>query len=407
VEEEFFFEGTAKAYGAALPDAPYKSRILVRRPTDPKRFNGTAVVDWNNVTLGFDKDVAWIPMHRTFMDRGYVSVSVAAQRLSIDGSPLALRQHDPARYGSLLHPGDEYSFDIFSQAAEAVLSPLVLDGLRPRLERRLAVGASQSASRLKTYINDVHRDARLFDGFMPQIIGAAGVDRTVAPVLWLNSQAEATTPVPADSEKFRLWEAAGPGHTTYGSDRYQDAMLTHAATAGRAGVGWDRDDALAWGFQEEPGSCQTANYYTWGYLWSAGLVALDDWVRTGKAPKPQPRVARNEDGSRQFDARGNILGGVRLPVIDAPIASYFAGGNPAPPADPCGVAGGAMALKGSTRIFDAATLKELYPTPQAYLRQFDASLKRNVAAGLVLPEAAADLTRTSRLAATWLEAHTR
>ena len=377
VEEEFFFSGTAKAYdtSAPLPDRQYKSRILVRRPSDPKAFNGTVVVDWNNVTLAFDKDVSWIPMHRSLMARGYAYVSVAAQMLSIEGSPLALKQHDPVRYGSLSHPGDQYSFDIFSQAAEAVLDPKVLGKLRPRLERRLAVGASQSASRLKTYINEVHREARLFDGFGPQIIGSADVDRTVAPVVWVNSSAEATTAVPADSGLFRLWEIAGPGHTSYGSDRYQDAMLQYAVTGGRMGA-YDPEDGLSWGYQTQPGSCQTSNYFVSGYAWSAALVALDNWVKTGKAPEPQPRVARNADGSRKFDENGNILGGVRLPLIEAPIATYFAGGNPAPTTDPCGLAGGAMALKGTTRVFDAATLKTLYPKPDSYLAKFDAALAR-------------------------------
>jgi hypothetical protein len=408
VEEEFFFEGKAKAYDVAapVPELPYKTRILVRRPTDPKAFNGTVVLDWNNVTLGFDKDVAWLPMHPTMMKRGYVSVSVAAQYCSIHCSPLALKQYDPLRYGSLNHPGDNYSFDIFSQAAEAVLDPKVLGKLRPGLERRLAVGASQSAIRLKTYINKVHREARVYDGFGPQIIDSAGVDRSVAPTLWLNSTGEATTPVPADSRLFRLWELAGPGHTSYGSDRYQDAVLTNAATGGRAGA-YDHEDALAWGYQRQPGSCQTANYSVSGYAWSAALVALDTWVRTGKAPKPQPRVARNANGSRKFDAHGNILGGVRMPLMEAPIASYFAGFNVAPTeTDPCGVAGGAAYLKGTTRIFDAPTLKELYPTPQAYLKKFDAGLQRAVAAGIVLPEGAPDLERRSRIAAKWVAAAT-
>jgi hypothetical protein len=149
VEQEFFFQGTARALGEAEPSGAYTSRILVRRPSSPKDFNGTVVLDWDNVTLAFDKDVSWAPMHRTIMDRGFAYVAVAAQLLSIEGSPIALKPYDLVRYGALSHPGDDYSYDIFSQAAEAVLDPKVLGALRPKLERRLAVGASQSASRLK------------------------------------------------------------------------------------------------------------------------------------------------------------------------------------------------------------------------------------------------------------------
>ena len=404
IEQEFFFEGTAMTPTEESRTTAYKSRILVRRPTDPQAFNGTVIVDWNNVTLAFDKDVSWAPMHRTIMNRGFAYVSVAAQRLSIEGSPLALKQYDPVRYGSLSHPGDDYSFDIFSQAAQAALHPKVLGSLRPHVERRLALGASQSASRLKSYINDVHAKARVFDGFSPQIIGAEDVKRDLAPILWVNSQAEVpSTPVPADSGKFRLWELAGPGHTSYGSDRYQDAVLQYSASNGNIGA-YDAKDALAWGYQKAAGECLTANYISSTWVWSAALVALDTWVRTGKAPAPQPRAARAADGTRLFDDRGNMLGGVRLPYMQAPIASYFTGLNMAPTTDPCGRVGGAAALKGTTRVFDAATLKTLYPTPAAFSAKFEKAVRDSLASGVLLPEGAADLRARAKDAAAWLAA---
>src|SRR4051794_33847629 len=152
VEQEFFYEGTARAADGTT--APYKSRILVRRPSDPAKFNGSVVLDWDNVTVPDDTDVGWLPMHTTIMERGLVYVAVAAQRLSIEASPIALKQYVPVRYGSLSPPGDTYSFDIFSQAAEAVLDPVVLGTLRPLVTRRIGIGASQSGSRLHDYIND-------------------------------------------------------------------------------------------------------------------------------------------------------------------------------------------------------------------------------------------------------------
>src|SRR5213593_1224746 len=58
VEEEFFLSGTATGYTSAAPlrtdgrwtatpgsTAAYKTRILVRRPADGKRFNGTVLVE--------------------------------------------------------------------------------------------------------------------------------------------------------------------------------------------------------------------------------------------------------------------------------------------------------------------------------------------------------------------------
>ena len=49
VEEEFFVRGTANVYDwdsaghvtVRTADAPYTTRILMRRPVDPARFSGT------------------------------------------------------------------------------------------------------------------------------------------------------------------------------------------------------------------------------------------------------------------------------------------------------------------------------------------------------------------------------
>ena len=60
VEEEFFFSGTANAYstpalqtGAVTSSGnPYKSRMIVRRPTDASKFNGVVIVEWINGDAG-------------------------------------------------------------------------------------------------------------------------------------------------------------------------------------------------------------------------------------------------------------------------------------------------------------------------------------------------------------------
>jgi hypothetical protein len=405
IEQEFFFEGTARTYGDdTVETTPYRSRILVRRPTDPHVFNGTVVLDWNNVTIPHDRDVAWAPIHATLLERGYAYVSVAAQRLGVEISPIGLKQYDPVRYGGLNHPGDDWSFDIFSQGAEAVLDDKVIGDLRPCVQRRVGMGASQSAGRLKTYINTVQEQAGVFDGFTPQISSAAGVRRDLVPIIWVNSTAEANSAIPADSELFRLWELAGAAHTSHQSSSYQDQMLTYSHTNGNAGK-WDAEEAGAWGYQARPGDCLTRNYFQAGYAWSAALVTLDEWIRTGKAPAPQPRV-EFADGARVFDEHGHVKGGIRSPLVDVPIASYFAGIAPPPGADPCGQVGGRVVLSGFTRVFDAATLEALYPTPQDYLAKFDAAVDAALAAGQLLVEGAEQLRRRALEAAKFIAAAT-
>lgn len=400
VEEEFFFEGVATDAGGA--ERPYKSRILVRRPSHPKVFNGSVVLDWTNVTVPDDTDVSWQPMHPTIMKRGFVYVAVAAQRLAIEASPLALKQYDPVRYGSLSHPGDDFSFDIFSQASEAVLDPKVLGPLRNKLQRRLALGASQSGGRLKTYINDWQDKHRVFDGLGPQIANPNGVRRDVAPVLWLQSQSETgSTIVEPDSGLFRLWELAGPAHAPNAYSQYQNSTYVYSHSNG-ATRPYDHDRDNAWGYRNNPGQCIVRNFFNASFGYQAQLVALDDWVRTGTAPASMPRTAR--DGTRRlYDEHDNVLGGIRNPQLDVPIASYFAGGIPTGTRNPCGVAGGNLPLTGTTSMFDAAKLERLYPEPGDYLRTFEASIASALANGFILPEGAEELRARAKDAAAYVD----
>src|SRR5690348_6732957 len=61
-QSEFFISGQASSYAPTAPlgsdgqwqvapatTAPYTTRIVVYRPADPARFNGTVVVEWLNV----------------------------------------------------------------------------------------------------------------------------------------------------------------------------------------------------------------------------------------------------------------------------------------------------------------------------------------------------------------------
>ena len=117
-EQEFFYSGTATNLKRGV-SAPYESRMLVRLPSNPKKFNGTVIVEWLNVTGGNDLETAW-PVEGTYlMEHGYGYVGVSAQLVGADFLPT----WDPERYAGILHPGDEFSFDIFSQSMQALRNP--------------------------------------------------------------------------------------------------------------------------------------------------------------------------------------------------------------------------------------------------------------------------------------------
>jgi hypothetical protein len=145
VQEEFFVSGTACCYrqvGTAGNDghwtaevagsAPFRTRIIVRRPADPGRFSGTLLLEWLNVSSSFEADLEWAYMHEEIVRGRHAYVAVSAQFIGVHGGEgvlsfarwfPGLRGSDPKRYGTLTIPGDQYSFDIFRQIGMALGPP--------------------------------------------------------------------------------------------------------------------------------------------------------------------------------------------------------------------------------------------------------------------------------------------
>ena len=147
--------------------------MVVLTPADPDRFNGTVLVEWLNVSGGIDAPAVWMMAHREMVRAGYAYVAVSAQRVGVEGganligADLSLKRQDPTRYASLHHPGDAFSYDIFSQTGRLIKDAQrddILRGLRP--EHVVALGESQSALYLTTYINAVDALAQVYDGFL-------------------------------------------------------------------------------------------------------------------------------------------------------------------------------------------------------------------------------------------------
>lgn len=396
VAEEHFLEGTATRYRAkgdapltpdgrwdAEPDgtADYRTRVLVVRPVDPAAGNGTAVVQWLNVTAGYDLGTA----DDDELLSGYVWVGVSAQKVGIDGFPPEapaysgrqapmppLKVWDPERYSSLVHPGDPYSFDIFTQAGAAVRSGDLTGGLR--IERVIATGASQSGARLTTYINAVHPLVGLYDAFVPTITSGAGTllgdippnsptvdvsrrmartrtrDDVTTPVMIVNSECEAVAMYPTrrdDDDSFRFWEVAGAPH------------VVAVAPAKEPREGGRIDNPL-----------------TYRPVLSAAYGAVHRWLVDGTRPPSQPRIEFADDGTIVRDSYGNAIGGIRLPEMGAPIAEYHGRDD----------ATGLLALYGWARPFTRDELGSLYRSRDAYADAFRAAVDDIAATGALRPE---------------------
>ncbi len=421
--DEHLATGTASAYAPAGPRSPdgrwevtpretaeFTTRLVVHRPSDSARANGTVIVEWLNVTGGLDVPAVWMATHRHLIRDGYTWVGVSAQRVGIEGGGvmpgLGLRQTDPERYEPLHHPGDGYSFDIVSQIGSAVRSVL-RDRHQLPVERVIVTGASQSAFYLTTYINAIDPRDAVFDAFLLQ--GRAGTgapiegwdptainpasapdvatrrarlggrdrirDDVRVPVLVVQSETDVFGALgyfparQADGDRFRLWEVAGAAHCdTYflsASPRDSGSLPVEALAdlVGRAeSTGIPTEVPINSGPQMH-------------YVLQRAFDALDQWTRTGTAPPSAARLEADREGNLVVDTLGIARGGLRTPWVDAPTRILSGLGQP----------GNVTDLFGTTRPLDPPALSGRYPRGRDdYVRQFSDATRAAVQTGFLL-----------------------
>jgi hypothetical protein len=411
-QAEYFISGTAKAYGAAASPAPYKVRVQVMRPMNPRKANGTAVVEWSNVTAGYEIPLGWVWTHPHVMNQGDVFVMVGTQEAGICGdmspdpaiqacSPTSLKGWDPVRYGALHHPGDQYAFDIYSQAIQAVVhaghvNPVA--GLQ--IEHVIAYGQSQSAKELNPYLcNGADAAAHLIDA---ALIGADGgrlplTCRPRVPVIKLWSE-ESATPVRSTSgPNLRIWMLPGAPHEDSWQTKYEEAWTNYNMLGLQPSLPTNRTmqaDAGNYGQQDLPNAAQsgtclpTGDSYPRRYVDDAAVQALKDWMIRGTPAPSFPSVvfasSRPIDTpvstttDFQHDRYFNTLGGLRSPVLDVPVATYV---------------GPTCVLSGETIPLAAVELSQLYPSHQAYVDKMHASIGSAVRKGAMLPVDGSDLMK--------------
>jgi len=401
-ENEYLFAGTAKTFPPSeLPPAPYRSRMIVWTPSDPARFNGTTVVEWAQVSdFGqFELTVELNYQAPMLEAQGYAFVLVSAEEGGVCDStpngctPTSLEGADPDRYGTLEHPGDPYSYDIFNQALQALkrptgLAPLgplttrsvIAEGFQASIDKWYPVGAPDPArfsgrpfgiyGALNAYLaSGADADARLADGFL--IDGGAPADPPIyrVPTLHhLDESAIRRVPTP-DGPNHVTWEVVGAAHTDrWATDHFKYPTTNWPPRLARAEEEARRDQYD--GFAPDAGgaTCKpgrdTGTAYPRRLTLDAALVALDRWIANGTPAPSAARIQRVDappdapTDKLARDADGNAIGGLRSPIIDVPIGVYDGEG--------C-VETGTMAPLPPER------LAQLHPTHRSYVERFTAA----------------------------------
>lgn len=436
-EREFTMSGTANVYrqngtwgtdgkwnvAVSQPNLPYTTRLLVRYPTNPAKFNGTVVVEWLNDTTGGDQDPVWSEIYNNVLNQGYAYIGVTAQATGVKD----LKTWDPSRYARLSASSDGQSYDIFTQTAQAATTQYatLLGGLKPNAI--IGAGDSQSAFRVDTYVNAFQPLSKAYNGFIGvgRYVGASplagGIVTTsplpafvrsdnTAPFIQLNTEGDeeellASYVRQADTNYLRTWELPGAAHIDAHEAEYEIATIARE-------VPTLPPVKCSFGIPVTIGSItlHEADNMPLFELENAALADMQKWLTKGVAPPKGAQISTNPFWFNTIfrDQYGNALGGTRLPDIQVPIESYSAI-NVVEPETNLNVLGalseifsavtgesseipsslrasGLCMLSGFATPFSHSTLERLYPTHASYVSKFTAAAKESLAAGFLTPE---------------------
>jgi hypothetical protein len=402
VEEEYFVEGFADVYSyvsdppvrgqkAVVASLPYKTRFIVRRPASAADFNGTVGIEWWNSTAQFDTAPVYDASAAYFGRTGavYVGFTNAQQSLFylVFGCP-QLGTNIPqcaGRYASLFLLENGQAYEIGSQLANLLKNgpnsplPAGFD-----VQRIYHAGQSQQGGSVTTYSGEFHLPG-VNDGYFIQAAGGRarrlsdasptfppgdpqGRAPTDLPVPVIRAQTETDMfgvllggTRQTDTPTFRYYELAGTAHNVVHKD-------IEAIPAGVFGP----DPIFLEDVCEFPMNTSGDGPVFGAYLYNAMWENLELQVRFGIDPPHGELIATGPAGIER-DAFGNALGGIRLPQLDVPIATYGPSNSPdpdlvlPPPLDQLGLL--ICRLSGSVFPFDAGTLAALYGNHGAYVSQ--------------------------------------
>ena len=371
VAKEYFITGTANG-------APYSTRILLRQPSDPRRFSGLVVAEAMHPS-GY----SWMfAFNRAYiMGEGHASLEIVT-------TPGPVTQANAERYKTLRVQQGQAN-EILAQAGALVKGHAAggpLGALRTR--RLVLMGTSASARILTNYLpaHGVHRmpgGGPIFDGFLPTSIGG---DEKIPPVDVPLIQMPTMTEVAgaaAGGNKYRRADGDRPGDQFR---IYEVAGMSHN----------DSRDNLTYA----PDPCRyPVSRFPVGAGMSVGLHHLIAWVDKGIVPPRAEYITVDGDTANDgsllaLDADGNVKGGIRTTYVDLPLKKYGAPNeaNPAPIPNPSSHVrnredGAAFycRIAGYETPLPAARLKMLYGSSQDYRQKVERRLNQLIAEGWFVP----------------------
>ena len=433
IEDEYFLTGTANIYeedargtlSVRTPDAPYTTRILVRRPADASRFSGNVVIEVLNATAMYDIDRDWMLTWRKIVRDGDIYIGFTSKGHVVD----ALKRFDPIRYADInwANPTPDreapgpIGFDFLPAYELGLVWDMLIDlakvlrtdsPMNPIAEYGknwlYLAGWSQSGSYLARIINTFAylpencANGPLFDGYFNTGSGAGNkvlnsyatstrfflgggapngsILCSKEPLMAVNTESENRGvfwygDFDEPNCKFRTWQIPCSSHDTqYTLIDYYAPMMDDMKKANTV-QSWEGLEGEAMNNPYEP-------------IFSAALQALFRWVREGvpapHAPKLETEmtyVPTDKTGAliaNCKDVFGNARGGIRHPFADCPTATYQSYTDRED--------GKIQMMFGTAKPFSPEKLAALYGNLANYRRLVEKSADEAIAKGFVLAE---------------------
>ena len=362
-EEEYMVSGTANFYEwttdgnvkVKTSNAPYTTRILIRRPAVAAKFSGNVILEPMENARAWDWAFMWGTSYEYFIEHGDMWVGVTRSPNAI----AALKKFNAQRYASLsmANPTPNEScgtansrseneeglqFDIFTQVVAALKSPNTpVAGFRAQ-----RVYGTSHTGELVTYAHAIQPMSKAFDGFVfeanpgPSAISRCGsapgandprrITRNVgAPVIRMVPEGDVPAAYAlrredsdAPNDRFRWYEVAAAPRMDIRYYQHMPVMEDQTKAGEEALPGnWPFTytcGAPVIGLLELP-VFQTAM--------NAAFYHIDQWARNGTPPPRVERMTVKDPGTPQAtvaaDQYGNGVGGIRSPYVDVPVATYY------------------------------------------------------------------------------------
>lgn len=437
IEEEFFQSGKANIYDedasknltVTVPDCPYTTRLIVRRPKNVEKFSGNVLIEVLNASANYDIDRDWMLLWRKMVRDGDIYIGITSKGHAVD----ALKRFDPERYAEInwANPTpdregpDTPTFDFLKPYELGLFWDMIVDlakVLRDDDSEKnplkgfgkkwiYLAGWSQSGSYLArvihsfAYLPENCRNGPLFDGYYNSGSGAGDkvlnsyvasarvnfggmpsgkqIIVTKEPYIAVNTESENrgfgfwADDADEPNYKFRSWQIPCSSHDTkYTLIDYYRPMMEDMVKA---------DTIQDWEGVPENGGPLDSPYEP---IFAAAFKALCDWARLGIPAPHAPRIKTemtfaptDRTGAlvaNRKDIFGNALGGIRYPVADCPTASYQSYTERAD--------GSIQMMFGTVKPFGKVLLREMYGTLEHYRALAEKSTDNAIAKGFILPE---------------------